>query len=88
MLREPAPAPRAPPAGSVTLMHTALPESGATPAQSVGFQVFPDNRPSLFSGTLAPGDCLIIYDSAVSKDGGRGVLNVEDQSTIYLRQVP
>lgn len=88
VLREPAPAPRTPPEGSVTLTHMTLPGSGATSAQSVAFQVFPGTRPSLFNGTLAQGDCLIVYDSAVSQGGGRGVLNVEDQSTIYLRLVP
>jgi hypothetical protein len=88
VLREPSPAPRILPKGSVTLSHMTLPASGAIAVQSVGFQAFPGPRPSPFTGTLAQGDCLIVYDSAVSKDRGPGVLDLEDQSTIYLRPLP
>jgi hypothetical protein len=88
MLREVAPLPRKPPEGSVTLTHMTLPSPGTTAAQSVGFQIFPDARASSFTGALAQGDCLILYDSAGSKGSGQGILDVENQSTIYLRPVP
>ena len=84
MLHEPAPAPRTPPEGSVTLTHMTLPGTGTIATQSVGFQIFRGAA----ARKLAPGDCLILYDFAGSKGGGRGVLDVENQSTVYLRPGP
>jgi hypothetical protein len=78
VLRGATPALLTPPAASTTLTQTTLPSRGTIAAQGAGFQAFP-------TGLLAPGDCLIAYDSAFSTAGG--MLDLEDQSTIYLRAV-
>jgi hypothetical protein len=89
VLRDATPAALAPPTGAVALSQTSLPGHGADAVQRGAFQIFPGTRPGSFTGTLAPGDCLIAYDSAVSTIGrGTGMLNVENQSTLYLRLAP
>jgi len=39
-------------------------------------------------GTLATGDCLVVYETVYPGPGGNlGVLDVENQSTVYLREL-
>ena len=73
-LAEPAALPR--PAGAVALLNVPLASRADHAVQATGFQRFT-------SRTLDPGDCLIARTGGVR--AGSGLLDVENQSTVYLR---
>ena len=73
-LADPVALPRPP--GAVTLLSIPLASRGAQASQATLFKGFTDR-------TLNPGDCLIAFAGVAA--GGAGVLDVENQSTVYLR---
>ncbi len=73
-LADPAALPR--PAGAVTLLDVPLASQGVQAVQAAPFQRFTER-------TLNAGDCLIAFTGVAS--GGAGLLDVENQSTVYLR---
>ncbi|MEJ0045579.1 MAG: hypothetical protein WDN04_05145 [Rhodospirillales bacterium] len=85
ILRMPKPAPLQIPPGAVPLAHTALPSHATVSIQRTAFNQFAPAPPKGFTGTLSPGDCLVAYDSATSANG-TATLDVENQSTVYLRK--
>ncbi|HTZ70346.1 MAG TPA: hypothetical protein VMB71_06825 [Acetobacteraceae bacterium] len=86
VLHSPAPAPMGLPGGAVILARTPMSSFAAQPIQRSTFRAFmPGALPSNFPGTLAPGDCLLAYQFV---SGTPGYLDVENQTTAYLRPVP
>jgi hypothetical protein len=86
VLRQATPAPLSLPRGAVILMRMPMQSVGIEAVQRSTYKALPAGTlPAGFSGTLAAGDCLVAYNFAV---GAPGVLDVENQSTVYFREVP
>lgn len=83
ILRQGTPRPIAVPAGATPIMRLEARSYGALPLQKSAYQQFTVPAAGR-SFVLAPGDCLLGFE-ATAPGGGPGVLDVEDQSTVYLR---
>ncbi len=66
------------PRGGTTLLQVKLTGSDMAAAQTSGFHAFAPNL------RLQPGDCLLAF-ARTPGEGASGVLDVENQSTLYLR---
>jgi len=74
------------PRGALPVQTPGVLSAGTQAAQSGNFATYP--ALGTWNGVLAPGDCLISYILVRSYDGGSpGVMDVEAQSTVYLRPV-
>ncbi len=86
MLRQGNPGSMTVPAGSVPLMRVGVESLGGLPIQKSTYQAFTATVPAATPFRLGTGDCLIGLGSSVPSAGGTpGMLDVEDQSTVYLR---
>jgi hypothetical protein len=83
ILRDAVPAKRAVPSGATKIMDMRLQSLGSVAVQRSTYQAVPPAGG--FSGALAAGDCLMTYDIVAAAPG---VLDVENQSTVYLRRGP
>jgi hypothetical protein len=76
------------PPGSLSVMDMPIDSADTHAIQQAGYTAF-GQAPGGFTGAMAVGDCLVAYDTAATAKGGTpGVLDVENQSTVYLRQAP
>lgn len=74
------------PPGSLSVMDMPIDSTDTQAIQQAGYTAFA-TAPGGFTGAMAVGDCLVAYDTAATAKGGTpGVLDVENQSTVYLRQ--
>lgn len=88
VLRNGTPALFGAPAGAVRLLDVPAGAVGGEAAQAVAYRRF-DGRANGFSGRLGGGDCLVEYNVVwTPAESGGGVLDVENQSTVYLRPLP
>ena len=74
------------PGGALPVLTPGLLSAGTHAAQSGNFATYPAR--GAWDGVLEPGDCLISYVLVRSYNGGSpGVMDIEAQSTVYLRTV-
>jgi len=74
------------PSGALPVLTPGVLSAGTQAAQSGNFAMYPAR--GTWNGVLEPGDCLISYVLVRSYNGGSpGVMDVEAQSTVYLRPV-
>jgi hypothetical protein len=87
VLRDATPAAMTIPPGAVPIAGLPIFSSGTQAVQRSDYVAFPP-RPGhpRFSGTLQPGDCLVAYSTAAIEPAA--VLDVENQSTVFLRVLP
>lgn len=86
ILRQGTPALAAPPAGSRQIMRAAVASLGGLPIQKSSYQAFTNTAAGRMSLALSPGDCLVGWEATAPMAGGTpGMLDWEDQSTVYLR---
>ncbi len=84
VLRSVASAAIGPPAGSLPVLHLPLAGHDMSAAQATRFYRFGGEVPG---GRLAPGDCLLAFHRVTAGAGGAQI-DVENQSTLYLRAPP
>lgn len=87
VMRQPVPAPFSLPAGSTLEMDLALPGLGSAAIQRTAYQAFAIPGQSQRSTlALATGDCLFAVHTILPGSSGQpGVIDFENQSTVYLR---
>jgi len=75
------------PAGAVPVMSLPIHSMGSQAVQRSAYAAIPpDPAGAGFSGTLRAGDCLVAYSAAAIEPAA--VLDVENQSTVFLRPLP
>jgi hypothetical protein len=86
VLRMGTPTTMAVPNGAVPVLKMPMMSTETLAIQRSAYHAVPLGAPG---GTLAPGDCLLLYETVYPGPGGNaGVLDVENQSTVYLRELP
>jgi hypothetical protein len=86
VLRNGTPAPTGMPSAAA-IMGLPIFSSGSQAIQRSSYAAFPRGATQAgFSGTLQPGDCLVAYSTAEIEPNA--VLDVENQSTVFLRPLP
>jgi hypothetical protein len=74
------------PRGAIPVLQMPMMSTATLATQRATYHAVPPTAPG---GTLAPGDCLVVYETVYpGAFTNSGVLDVENQSTVYLRERP